>query len=97
MNSIAVALIIWINANSGYVYSGAPPRIVTTDPESLAYMMLGEIPWIPERAKLGLKGLYDPQSETIWLREWTKQFMPDDHKRALGIPLPAPAGAPPTT
>ncbi len=32
--------------------------------------------------------------ETIWFRQWTAQFMPDDLKRALGIPMPdaAPAG-----
>lgn len=75
MKVIATALILWINANSAYDYAGDPPRVVTTDPESLAYLMLGEIPWIPERAKLGLKGLYDPQSETIWLRD---DFDPDD-------------------
>lgn len=31
--------------------------------------------------------------ETIWLRSWTSQFMPDEVKRALGVPVPqAPAG-----
>ena len=32
--------------------------------------------------------------ETIWFRQWTAQFMPDELKRALGIPVPAtpPAG-----
>ena len=32
--------------------------------------------------------------ETIWFRQWTAQFMPDELKQALGIPVPgaAPAG-----
>ena len=32
--------------------------------------------------------------ETIWFRQWTAQFMPDELKRALGIPVPTtpPAG-----
>lgn len=32
--------------------------------------------------------------ETIWFRQWTSQFMPDDLKRALGVPVPntPPAG-----
>ena len=32
--------------------------------------------------------------ETIWFRQWTAQFMPDDLKRALGVPVPTtpPAG-----
>jgi len=32
--------------------------------------------------------------ETIWFRQWTAQFMPDELKTALGIPLPTepPAG-----
>ena len=28
--------------------------------------------------------------ETIWLREWTAQFMPSELKQALGIPIAAP-------
>ncbi len=28
--------------------------------------------------------------ETIWLREWTAQFMPTGLKQALGIPIEAP-------
>ena len=32
--------------------------------------------------------------ETIWFRQWTGQFMPDELKRALGVPVPTtpPAG-----
>ncbi len=30
------------------------------------------------------------QIETIWLREWTSQFMPAEVKQALGIPVQAP-------
>ena len=32
--------------------------------------------------------------ETIWFRQWTAQFMPDELKRALGVPVPTtpPAG-----
>ncbi|MEE9128664.1 MAG: hypothetical protein V3T84_01505 [Phycisphaerales bacterium] len=32
--------------------------------------------------------------ETIWFRQWTAQFMPDELKRALGVPVPStpPAG-----
>ena len=26
--------------------------------------------------------------ETIWFRQWTAQFMPDELKRALGVPVP---------
>lgn len=33
--------------------------------------------------------------ETIWLRDWTTQFMPDDLKRGLGIPVAAPGAAQP--
>ena len=33
------------------------------------------------------------QLETIWLRSWTGEFMPDETKQALGVPLPRqPAG-----
>ncbi len=33
--------------------------------------------------------------ETVWLREWTAQFMPVELKQVLGIPVPpAPEGAP---
>lgn len=31
--------------------------------------------------------------ETIWLREWTKEFMPQAVKQALGVPLDQPAGS----
>lgn len=34
--------------------------------------------------------------ETIWLRDWTAQFMPDDLKKSLGIPVSAPSAAPPS-
>ena len=33
--------------------------------------------------------------ETVWLRSWTRQFMPDEVRASLGVPLdppPAPAG-----
>jgi hypothetical protein len=30
--------------------------------------------------------------ETIWLREWTREFMPKATRQALGIPLASPAG-----
>jgi hypothetical protein len=69
VKSIAAALLLWINANSGYEYAGDPPHITTTDPENLAHMILGEIAWIPERAKSGLKGLYVVDTQTIWLRD----------------------------
>ena len=69
MKLTATTLMLWINANSVYDYTGEPPRIVITDPESLVYLMLGEIHLMPERAKRGLMGLYDPGTETIWLRD----------------------------
>jgi hypothetical protein len=34
--------------------------------------------------------------ETIWLRDWTTQFMPDDLKSSLGIPVTKPGGVQPT-
>lgn len=68
MKEIAASLLLWINANSAYDYDGMPPRIVTTDPESLVYLILGEIPIIPERARTGIKGIYDIETRTIWLR-----------------------------
>jgi hypothetical protein len=69
MKSIAAALLIWINANSGYDYLGEPPKVVKTDPEALAHLLLGEVWIIPERAKRGLMGLYDVETRTIWLRD----------------------------
>lgn len=69
MKSIAAALLIWINANSGYEYLGEPPKIVKTNPEALVHLLLGEVWIIPERAKRGLMGLYDVETQTIWLRD----------------------------
>lgn len=77
MKSIAAALLIWINSNSGYEYLGDPPKIVKTDPEELAHLLLGEVWRIPERARRGLMGLYDVDTRTIWLRD---DFNPEDHK-----------------
>ncbi len=77
MKSIAAALLIWINANSGYEYLGEPPKVVKTDPEALAYLLLGEVWIIPERAKRGLMGLYDVETRTIWLRD---NFDPNNYK-----------------
>jgi hypothetical protein len=34
--------------------------------------------------------------ETIWLRDWTAQFMPDDLKRTLGVPVTTPGVGQPT-
>ena len=28
--------------------------------------------------------------ETVWLRDWTQQFMPEAVKQALGIPVAQP-------
>jgi hypothetical protein len=77
MKGIAAALLIWINANSGYEYLDEPPKVVKTDPEALAYLLLGEVWIIPERAKRGLMGLYDVETRTIWLRD---DFDPKDYK-----------------
>lgn len=77
MKSVAAALLIWINANSGYEYLGEPPKIVKTDPEALVHLLLGEVWIIPERAKRGLMGLYDVETQTIWLRD---DFDPMDYK-----------------
>ncbi len=77
MKNIAAALLIWINANSGYEYLGEPPKVVKTDPEALAYLLLGEVWIIPERAKRGLMGLYDVETRTIWLRD---DFDPTDDR-----------------
>ena len=77
MKEIAAALLIWINANSGFDYVGDPPKIMQTDPENLAHLILGEVPRIPEKAKTHLMGLYDVETETIWLRN---DFDPTDHK-----------------
>jgi hypothetical protein len=37
------------------------------------------------------------QLETIWLREWTSEFMPSSTKKQLGIPVNPPAAAEPAT
>lgn len=33
------------------------------------------------------------QLETVWFREWTSEFMPDDVKQALGIPVESSGGS----
>lgn len=75
MKSIVVSLLLWINANSQYEYFGEPPVVRTTDPESLVYLVLGEIPRMPARAKGAIRGMYDADTKTIWLRD---DFNPDD-------------------
>jgi len=75
MNSVVAALLLWINANSPYHYTGEPPVVQTTDPEALIYLVLGEVPRIPDKARSGIRGLYDSETRTIWLRD---DFNPED-------------------
>jgi len=75
MKSLVASLLLWINANSAYEYLGEPPDVRTTDTESLVYLVLGEIPRMPERAKTAIRGMYDVDTKTIWLRD---DFNPDD-------------------
>ncbi len=69
MKEITFSLLTWIAANSVYEMPSTTPRVVTTDVENLVYLALGEVPIIPQRARTGLKGLYDPATRTIWMRE----------------------------
>lgn len=69
MKEITAALLMWISVNSGYEFPEMVPKTVLTDTENLIYFVLGEIPRIPPKARTALKGAYDPQTHTIWLRD----------------------------
>ena len=69
MNAVVASLILWINANTAFDYQGGPPQVRLTDPDNLVYLMLGEVWRIPKTAREGLRGLYDAESRTIWLRD----------------------------
>ena len=75
MKSVVVSLLVWLNANSHYEYFAEPPVVRTTDPESLVYLVLGEIPRMPARAKTAIRRLYGVDTKTIWLRD---DFNPED-------------------
>jgi len=82
MKSLAAFLLLWINANSAYDYQGDPPEVRTTDPEELVYLVLGEIAWVPARAKASIRGMYDADTSTIWLRD---DFDPGDPENVANL------------
>jgi hypothetical protein len=69
MKSLAASLLLCISANSAYDYQGPPPDVRTTDTENLVYLVLGEIPRMPQRALSAIRGTYIVDTKTIWLRD----------------------------